>query len=69
MEMETFFDSQVKGLYEDAYKIINRHLKGNPQEDHPKVAIPQPFSEAFFRLVDNVNLMSPVKKIEPKTAI
>ena len=54
--METFFDDQVKGLYENAFKIINRFLKERQREDHAQVPIPQAFRAEFFRLIDKVNL-------------
>lgn len=54
--METYFDNQVKGLYEDANKIINIFLKPNQKDDKSKVNIPKDFKEEFFSLVDKVNL-------------
>ena len=54
--METYFESQAKGLYDDAYKIISTCLKGSYKEEKPTVDIPKEFAEAFFRLVDKVNL-------------
>ena len=54
--METFFDSQVKGLYDNAYSIINTFLKAKHIEDNSKINIPKEFQEEFFRLVDKVNL-------------
>jgi len=54
--METFFDSQVKGLYDNAYSIINIFLKAKHIEDNSKIKIPKEFQEEFFRLVDKVNL-------------
>jgi len=64
--METFFDNQVKGLYEKAEIIVNNFLKakrkdGNskiniPKDGHSKINIPQEFKDEFFSLVDKVNL-------------
>lgn len=54
--MEAEFESEVKGLYEKAYKIINSLLKKNPQEDKPKVVIPKDFAEEFMGLIDKVSL-------------
>jgi len=54
--METYFDSQVKGLYEKANKIITIFLKENHKDDTSKINIPKDFKEEFFSLVDKVNL-------------
>ena len=54
--METCFDSQVKGLYEDAYKIIGAFLKDRHKADSSQISIPKEFKAAFFGLVDKVNL-------------
>ncbi len=54
--MEAFFDQQVKGLYDDAYKIINTFLQQKRQGDDAELQIPTEFEAEFFRLVDKVNL-------------
>jgi len=54
--METYFDGQVKGLYEKANKIITIFLKENHKDDNSKINIPKDFKDEFFSLVDKVNL-------------
>jgi predicted metal-dependent peptidase len=54
--METYFDNQVKGLYEKANKFINTFLKAKHIDDKSKLNIPEEFKEEFFSLVDKVNL-------------
>ena len=52
--MEPFFDDQVKDLYENACKLVTVFLK---EQDHSaKIHIPHDFKEAFFSLIDKVNL-------------
>ncbi|MDR3566298.1 MAG: VWA-like domain-containing protein [Negativicutes bacterium] len=55
--METYFDNQVKGLYEKANKIITIFLKAKHKEGHSsEISIPKDFAGEFFSLVDTVNL-------------
>lgn len=54
--METYFDNQVKELYEKANKIINTFLKAKHVDDKSEINIPKDFKEEFFSLVDKVNL-------------
>ncbi|WP_298201195.1 VWA-like domain-containing protein [Desulfosporosinus sp.] len=54
--MESFFDNQVKELYEKADIIINNFLKAKRKDENSKVNIPKEFKDEFFSLVDNVNL-------------
>ena len=54
--METFFDNQVKVLYEKADNIINNFFKAKRKDGHSKLNIPIEFKEEFFSLVDKVNL-------------
>ena len=54
--METYFDSQVIGLYEKATKIINIFFKAKHLDDKAKINIPKDFKEEFFSLIDKVNL-------------
>lgn len=53
--MESFFDQQVKGLYGNAYTIINAFLKEKRQTGNAKITIPESFAVEFFGLVDKVN--------------
>ncbi|MDO0823158.1 vWA domain-containing protein [Desulfosporosinus nitroreducens] len=54
--MDSFFDNQVKELYEKADIIINNFLKAKRKDENSKVNIPKEFKEEFFSLVDKVNL-------------
>ncbi|NLP42113.1 MAG: hypothetical protein GX348_07965 [Veillonellaceae bacterium] len=54
--METYFDSQVTGLYEKAKAIINTFLTTSNKDDSSKLTIPKDFEEEFFSLVNKVNL-------------
>ena len=54
--MENYFDSQIKGLYEKANKIITIFLKEYYKDDNSKINIPEDFKEEFFSLIDKVNL-------------
>ncbi len=54
--MESLFASQVQELNEQANTIINHYFTAKRQGDHAKINIPLGFQEAFFRLVDKVNL-------------
>lgn len=54
--METFFETQVQGLYEKADIIINNFIRAKLQDEHVQVNIPKAFTEEFFSLVNQVNL-------------
>lgn len=54
--METYFDQQVKKLYEEANKIITAFLKADPYDENSKIEIPEAFKEGFFSLISQVNL-------------
>jgi predicted metal-dependent peptidase len=54
--METYFETQVNGLYEKAYEIITLFLKAKREEDHSPIHIPEDFKQEFFSLVDKVNV-------------
>ncbi|EHQ90529.1 vWA domain-containing protein [Desulfosporosinus youngiae] len=54
--METFFDKQVKRLYEKADSIINNFFNAKRKNSHAKITIPQEFKDDFFSLVNKVNL-------------
>ncbi len=54
--METYFETQVNGLYEKAYKIITLFLKAKREGDHSQIQIPEDFKKEFFSLVDKVNV-------------
>lgn len=54
--METYFEIQVKTLYEKAYFIIDHFLKEKRQNDHARMRIPDDFKSEFLQLVDKVNL-------------
>lgn len=54
--METCFDSQAKGLYDRAKKIISTFLKEKRLDDRSKINIPSDFRDEFFSLIDKVNL-------------
>lgn len=54
--MESYFDNQVKGLYEKAYNLISIFLEANDKEDHAQIPIPEDFKEEFFSLIDKVNV-------------
>lgn len=54
--METFFDNQVKRLYEQAEIIINNFFIAKRKDEHSKLNIPKEFKEEFFILIDKVNL-------------
>jgi len=54
--METYFDNQVKGLYEKVNNIINNFFKAKRKDGPSKLNIPVEFKEEFFSLVDKVNL-------------
>jgi Uncharacterized protein conserved in bacteria len=54
--METYFETLVKGLYENANKTISTFLKAKHIDNKSKINIPKDFKEEFFSLVDKVNL-------------
>ncbi|EGW39714.1 VWA-like domain-containing protein [Desulfosporosinus sp. OT] len=54
--MKTFFDNQVKGLYEKINIIINDFSKAKCKVRKSEINIPKEFKEEFFSLVDKVNL-------------
>lgn len=54
--METYFELQSKELYEKAQTIITGFLTQNRKKENSQLIIPDDFKEAFFRLVDKVNL-------------
>lgn len=56
--MKSYFDKQVKELYEKAEKIIDTYavLKANHKDEKFDIDIPQDFKNGFFSLVDKVNL-------------
>ncbi|MGL4912305.1 MAG: vWA domain-containing protein [Romboutsia sp.] len=56
--METYFDKQVKYIYDKASKIVNTYdmLKANRAGDKFEIDIPQDFRNEFFTLVDKVSL-------------
>ena len=56
--MESYFDKQVKYLYDKAEEIINTYamLKANKKGENFDIDIPQDFKNEFFKLVDKVNL-------------
>ncbi|WP_407309626.1 VWA-like domain-containing protein [Desulfosporosinus sp. SB140] len=54
--METYFDNQVKGLYEKADLIINDFFNAKRQYGHAQINMPLEFKQEFFSLVDKVNL-------------
>lgn len=56
ISMKTFFDNQVKGLYEIADTIIDNFLKVKRNSGNSVITIPQNFKEEFFCLIDKVNL-------------
>jgi len=53
--MNTLFTSQVTGLYEKAYTIIDTFLKAKHEQAAAQVPIPAIFKQEFFRLIDKVN--------------
>lgn len=53
--METYFDNQVKGLYEKADIIINDFFRAKRKDGNSKINIPKEFKEEFFSLVDKVS--------------
>ena len=56
--MESYFDKQVKYLYNKAEEVINTYamLKANHKGENFEIDIPQDFKDEFFKLVDKVNL-------------
>ena len=54
--METYFDNEVKGLYEKADIIIDNYIKAKRRDGNSEINIPKEFREEFFSLVDKVNL-------------
>lgn len=54
--METYFDKQVRGLYEKANKMISTFLKANHEDEGLNIDVPEDFKKEFFSLVDKVNL-------------
>ena len=56
--MESYFDKQVKYLYNKAEEVINTYamLKANHKGEKYEIDIPQDFKDEFFKLVDKVNL-------------
>ena len=54
--MESYFDNQVKELYEKANKIVDVFFKTNYKNNKSKINIPEDFKKEFFRLIDKVNL-------------
>lgn len=56
--MGNYFDEQVKVLYEKANEVINAvaMLKAHRNNEKFEIDVPQDFKNAFFTLVDKVNL-------------
>ena len=56
--MESYFDKQVKYLYDKASEIVNTYdmLKANHAGDKFDIDIPQDFKNEFFKLIDKVSL-------------
>lgn len=54
--METYFDKQVKQLYEEANKIINVIFNAEYENEDLNIYIPEDFRKEFFGLIDKVNL-------------
>ncbi|AFQ44842.1 vWA domain-containing protein [Desulfosporosinus meridiei] len=54
--METFFEKQVKELYEHADSVVNSFFMSKRKDSHSELNVPQEFKEEFFSLVDKVNL-------------
>ncbi len=56
--MQSYFDKQVKLLYEEANEIVHRALafQANRGAEKFEIHVPKAFEEAFFRVVDQVNL-------------
>lgn len=52
--MDTFFDNDVKEVYEKAKEIISTFLEGDGEDS--QINIPKDFEEKFFKIVDKVNL-------------
>ncbi len=52
--MDTFFDNDVKEVYEKAKEIISTFLEGDAEDS--QINIPKDFEEKFFKIVDKVNL-------------
>lgn len=54
--MKTYFDDQVKGLYEKANNIANVFLDASYKDKNAKLDIPKDFTQEFFSIVDKVSL-------------
>ena len=56
--MESYFDKQVKCLYERTDEIINKAtmLKANSNNEKIDIEVPRDFKDEFFKVVDKVNL-------------
>ena len=56
MNRESYFDSQVTILYEEAKNIMIAFLRTKHSNNPDRITIPSDFKETFFNLVDKVNL-------------
>ena len=56
--MESYFDKQVRCLYERTDEIINKAtmLKANSNNEKIDIEVPKDFKDEFFKVVDKVNL-------------
>ncbi|WP_250674131.1 VWA-like domain-containing protein [Paraclostridium ghonii] len=56
--MESYFEKQIKNLFDKANEIINHYymLKANRKGEKIEIDIPQDFKNEFFSLVDKVSL-------------
>lgn len=54
--METYFNSQVQGLLDKAYKIIQAFRNAHHKSEKAIITFPEDFQKEFFSLVDKVNL-------------
>ncbi|HWR39569.1 MAG TPA: VWA-like domain-containing protein [Patescibacteria group bacterium] len=54
--MDLDFTLQTRQLYEQASRILRQALSARPAPEPDRIPVPDDFREAFFRLVDQVNL-------------